>query len=99
MRRIGMLLLILLLLCGCAYAQEPEPETEVVTDGLSDEARELLPTEHAGTVDLWDGAKTVLTGALARAFGGWHEALRLCALLLAVLTLCALLLGLMEPPE
>ena len=83
MRRIGMLLLILLLLCGCAYAQEPEPETEVVTDGLSDEARELLPTENAGTVDLWDGAKTVLTGASARAFGGWHEALRLCALLLA----------------
>ena len=98
MRRIGMLLLILLLLCGCAYAQEPEPETEVVTDGLSDEARELLPTEHAGTVDLWDGAKTVLTGALARAFGGWHEALRLCALLLAVLTFCALLQWQKEPP-
>lgn len=98
MRRIGMLLLILLLLCGCAYAQEPEPETEVVTDGLSDEARELLPTENAGTVDLWDGAKTVLTGALARAFGGWHEALRLCALLLAVLTFCALLQWQKEPP-
>ncbi len=97
MRQIGMLLLILLLITGCACAQEPE--TEVVTDGLSDEARELLPSPDAdGTVDLWAGAKTVLSGALERAFGSWREALRLCAALLAVLTFCSLLQWQGEPP-
>ena len=90
MRRIGMLLLILLLLCGCAYAQEPEPETEVVTDGCPTRRGSCCRRRMPGRSTSGTGAKQCSRGAL-RAFGGWHEALRLCALLLAVLTFCALL--------
>ncbi len=91
-RKIIILLLLLALLTPLAKAQETiDIETDGLTEGLDDEVAELLPKfDRQETVDFWDTLKNMLFGSFIKASDAYKEALKLCAILLCVLTLCAL---------
>lgn len=88
MRRVLMILLVLLLLSGTAFASEEETD---LTAGLSDEAMELLPESGEQPTDLLESIKEIFFGALQKAFGSIREGIKLCSVLLCILTLCSVL--------
>ncbi len=91
MRKLFLIFLIVLLLTGVVRAEEVIGiDTDALTEGLDDEVTELLPKFSAdGGVDFWDSLKTVLFGSLTSLRESYRSALKLCAVLLAVATLCA----------
>lgn len=91
MRKVIMVILAVLLLSGHVYAQE---ETEIPytmpEEGLSDEAKELMPEiDPAMETDFWSSFGAVAKGALKKSFGSIADGLKLCAILLCILTLCS----------
>lgn len=91
MKRFILLLLVLFLLTlpVCA-AEEIGIETDDLEQELPEEAEELMPDVSVReTVDLWSGMKNVFLRALVRADDSLHSGLRLCAILIALVTLCA----------
>lgn len=86
------ILFILFLLTGAVCAEEVIGiETDTLTEGLDGEVAELLPEFSSdGRVDFWESLKTVFFGSLTSVRDGYRSALRLCAVLLAVATLCAI---------
>lgn len=92
MRKLFLIFAIVLLLTGVVCAEEVIGiDTDALTEGLDDEVAELLPSFSAdGGVDFWDSLKTVFFGSFRSAREGYRSALRLCAVLLAVATLCAI---------
>ena len=88
MRRVLMILLALLLLSGTVFASEEETD---LTSGLNDEAMELLPESGEQAPDLLESIKEIFFGALQKAFGSIREGVKLCSVLLCILTLCSVL--------
>lgn len=82
-------LLLLLTLPVCA-TEEIGIETDILEQELPEEASELMqeltPEEEP---DLWSGTKNVFLRALARTDGSLKRGLRLCAVLISLVTLCA----------
>lgn len=91
MRKLFIIALTILLLTGQVFAQEQATEPPVMPEeGLSEEAIELMPEiDPAGETDFWNGFMDVLRSALKKSFGSFHDGLRLCAILLCVMTLCS----------
>ncbi len=91
MRRIFVLLLILYLCTACVSATESiDIDTDSLEDGLSEEAAELMPEiDPKEQGDFWSSVKSVFVNALDRVGSSVREGLRLCAVLLCVATLCA----------
>ncbi len=88
MRKLILILLILLVLTPKAFAQDVE--TDALTQELGQEAAELLPEyEPSGTIDFWQSLQNMFFGAFKKASGSMKRALGLCAVLLALLTLCS----------
>ncbi len=92
MKRLLLLLLLLPMLIVGVHAQEPEDELGIETDGLMqelpDEAAELLPANALSeTPDFWTSCKSMLYGAFLKNRDSLRSALRLCAVLLALVTL------------
>lgn len=92
MRRVVMTLFVLLLLCGRVYATESIPiSTENLQDGLNEEALELLPENAAQSTDFRTGCKDIFFGALRASFGSFRDGMKLCGILLCVMTLCSVI--------
>ena len=90
MRRLILLLLILCSLTVSVHARELI-ETDSLTQELSDEVSSLLPNfEQGSSLDFWESLKNVFFGSFTKATDSFHSALRLCAVLLALLTLCSI---------
>lgn len=90
MRRIVVALIVLLLLCGRVYAAENDTDpTADLSEGLSDEAMELMPDAADSEPDLWSGCKGILGKAIRSGFGSFYDGLRLCGILLCILMLCS----------
>lgn len=91
MRKCILLLLLLFLLSGTVYAtQSIDIETDALTQELDDETAELLPEfSKESSPDLWQSLQNIFFGAFEKASDSFHEVLRLCAVLIAVLTLCS----------
>jgi len=88
MRKLMLILVIMCLLTPMALAGEIE--TDALTQELGEEAAELLPEyEPSGTVDFWQSLKNMFFGAFQKASGSMKSALGLCAVVLALLTLCS----------
>ncbi len=85
MKRLLLILILLALLIPTVSASE---ETDTLTEGLDTEVSELLP-DASGTVDFWQSLKTMFFGAFEKASGTFKSSLGLCAVLLALLTLCS----------
>lgn len=92
MRKTIVTLLVLLLLTGTVYAQEDtEPTVTMPEEGLSDEALDLMSeTDLTGEVEFGSGFWTVLKKAMKKSLGSFGEGLKLCAILLCILTLCSI---------
>lgn len=91
MRRLLIVLVVMLMLCGSVYAQETTIPTEDLNEGLSEEAQELMPEDAADSdADLWSNCMEIIRGAINKSFGSFREGLRLCGILLCVLTLCSI---------
>ena len=66
-------------------------ETDELTDALPQEAAELLQTDELSRApEFWTGVRDLFFGAFVKSRDSLTGALRLCAMLLAILTLCAL---------
>lgn len=90
MKRLIFALLLLLLLTPAVRAQEDELglETEVLLEELPQDAAALLPEGALSeSPDLWDSFRTLFLGALTRSRESARDALRLCAVLLVLVTL------------
>lgn len=97
MKRLLIVLLLLpMLLMSAAAAEEPtEPglglETDELTDALPDTARQLLPAEGpAEDADLWGDTWALFVRCLPLSQESLRDALRLCAVLLALVALFSL---------
>lgn len=97
MRRALFILLIVLLLALPAAAAEPTESLEDVLqvgqleEALPEEAQEQLEgVSPAEAADFSSVCKRLLYSALAGSDGALHEGLKLCAMVLAIITLCAL---------
>lgn len=96
MKKIAVFLAVLLLLAAPVLAAEP---TEALSDVLgADELTQSLPDEAAevldglspdGTPDFRSGVRSILRAAVGGSGGALRSGLRLCAVLLAMVTLCA----------
>ena len=96
MKKIAVFLAVLLLLTAPVLAAEP---TEALSDVLgADELTQSLPDEAAevldglspdGTPDFRSGVRSILRAAAGGSGGALRSGLRLCAVLLAMVTLCA----------
>lgn len=86
-----MALLVLLLLTIPVFAEEDVGiDTEILEQTLPEEAEEIMPeVSFEQETDLMDSAKRVLLGALAKTDGSLRSGLRLCAILIGLITLCA----------
>lgn len=91
MRKLLLIFAIILLLTGVVCAEEVIGiDTDAMTEGLDDEVAELLPEFSAeGGVDFGESLKTLFFGSLTSVRDGYRSALKLCAVLLAIATLCA----------
>lgn len=90
MRRLLITLLVLFVLCGTvSAAEEPSISTEDLTEGLSDEAMELLPENMEQDTDFWSSLENILASTFKKSFGSFYDGLRLCGILLCILTLCS----------
>lgn len=91
MKRVLLLLCMLLFLAlpVCA-AEEIGVDTDILEQALPEEAYELMPEITLDdTPDFWSGTKNLLLRALAKTNGSLQSGLRLCAILIGLLTLCA----------
>ena len=96
MKKIAVFLAVLLLLAAPVLAAEP---TEALSDVLgADELTQSLPDEAAevldglspdGMPDFRSGVRSILRAAAGGSGGALRSGLRLCAVLLAMVTLCA----------
>lgn len=91
MKRIFLLLLLLFILTlSVSAAEEIGIDTDVLEQELPQEANELMEdVSLEEDVDLWSGAKNVFLRALAKTDGSLKDGLRLCAILIGIVTLCA----------
>ena len=65
-------------------------DTVALEEGLTDEAAEALADiSPEGDIDFWGKVKELFFSALSRVDGSFHDGLRLCAILIAMVTLCA----------
>ena len=93
MRRVLLIFLLLPLLFSWVAAEEPTEadlglETDALTDELPSEAQELLPVETVDEGnDLWDGVWSLVLRCLPLSQDSLREALRLCAVVLALVAL------------
>lgn len=90
MRKFLLSVLIVLLLCQPVFATGETLDPSALQEGLEEDVQEIIPEIEAGeTPDFWE--KLILLGknALTKASGSLHEGLRLCAFLLCIVTLCA----------
>lgn len=96
MKRLIIFLLLLPLLLGWVSAEEPTEadlglETDELTDGLPEQARELMPVETVGEeTDLWDSVWALFTRCLPLSQESLNDALHLCAVLLGLIALFSL---------
>lgn len=93
MKRIGIVLLLLVLLAGTAFAEESGDlvDTSPMTEELPLEAQEALSgISPTVATDFWENCKHLIQNALRGSDSAIQAGLRLCAVLLAVVTLCAL---------
>ncbi len=91
MKRVILALLVLLLLTlpVCA-AEEIGIETDGLEQELPEEAEELMPDISVREdADLWGGVKNVFIRALLKTDDSLKSGLRLCAVLIGLVTLCA----------
>ena len=91
MRKLLIIILVLLLLCCKVSASDEELLTEDLTEGLSDSAIELLPDPTVDSPNFWDDMKEVIQNSLKGSFGSVREGLRLCGILLCIMTLCSVI--------
>lgn len=92
MRRliIGILLTFLLSASVCA-AESIGIDTDGLDEGLPEEAEELMPEiSPSEQGDLWESIKTVFFNAIGNTGQSLKSGLRLCAVLLGITTLCAI---------
>lgn len=91
MRKVLIAVLLLVLLCLPVQAMDGDTvDPDQLQEGLSDEALEIMPEMESGeTPDFWGSLKELAGNALKKASGSLRDGLRLCALLLCVVTLCA----------
>lgn len=92
MRRliIGILLTFLLSASVCA-AESIGIDTDGLDEGLPKEAEELMPEiSPSEQGDLWESIKTVFFNAIGNTGQSLKSGLRLCAVLLGITTLCAI---------
>lgn len=91
MRRFFLIFAIVLLLTGAVCAEEIVGiDTDALTEGLDGDVTDLLPEFSAdGGTDFSDSLKTVFFGSLTSVRDGYRSALKLCAVLLAISTLCS----------
>ena len=91
MRKLIIVIVLLSLLCVPAHGTEENIiQTDGLLEGLEGSAEELMPDiDPAGQTDLWDGMKQILQSVLERSTESIRSGLRLCAILLCVVTLCA----------
>lgn len=92
MRKLLLIFALVLLLTGVVRGEDVIGiDTDAMTEGLDDEVAELLPEfSEDGSVDFWDSLKNLFFGSLTSVRDGYRSALKLCAVLLAVATLCAI---------
>lgn len=91
MRRLMMGILLALLLSASVFATEDIGiDTEILDEGLPQEAEEIMPeispTEQG---NLWESLKSVFFNAFGKTGQSLKSGLRLCAMLLGIATLCA----------
>lgn len=91
MKRVVLLLFILIFLTLPVCAEEDIGiETDVLEQELPEEASELMPElSLQDEPNLWTGAETVLQRAILKADASLKSGLRLCAVLIGLVTLCA----------
>ncbi|MDD6643890.1 MAG: hypothetical protein ACI3VU_09405 [Faecousia sp.] len=92
MRRLIFGILLALFLSANAFATESVGiDTDALDDGLSEEAEEIMP-EISPSVqgDLWESIKAVFFKAFGKTGESLKSGLRLCAMLLGITTLCAI---------
>lgn len=92
MRRIILVVFTLLLLIPCVFAEETTGiATEIVEEGIPDEALEVMPEiSIEDTPSFWENAGDTILNAFGQVNGSLKSALRLCAILLALVLLCAI---------
>ncbi|MBE6984009.1 MAG: hypothetical protein E7434_00070 [Ruminococcaceae bacterium] len=85
------LILLSLLIPSVLATDDSEIETDALTQELDEDVAELLP-EYSNTepMDFFDSLKNMFFGAFTKANDSLKSALRLCAVLLSLLTLCAI---------
>ena len=91
MKRVLLLVFLLLFLTlpVCA-AEETGIDTDILEQELPEEAEEIMPDiSPEEDADFWGSAKSVLLRAIAKTDGSLQDGLRICAILIAVVTLCA----------
>lgn len=92
--RLLLVILVLLALCLPVFAETESGlgiETDSLTDELPSEAAEQLTQDMlTGGTDFWTGFRQLFFGALDDSRDSLQSGLRLCAILLAILTLCAM---------
>ncbi len=92
MRRVILLCLILsLVICNVHAEDAVDIETDALTQELDDEVSQLLPKFQRDTApDFWQSLQDIFFGSFSKASDSLRQSLRLCAILLAVLTLCSI---------
>lgn len=90
MRRLVLAILIVLLLMPTVCAAQGV-ETQGLTQGLEDEVAEVLPEfDEQRPADFWESFKDIFASALSKLTGRFQSSVRICAVLVAVLALCAI---------
>ena len=93
MKRILIFLLLCVLMAGRAFAVDPSKpvDTSELTDELPAEVQDALEgLSPAAQPDFWSNCKRLLLRAVKNGDTAVREGLRLCAVLLAVVTLCSM---------
>ncbi len=93
MKRMVIVLLLLAALMGTAFAQDLDEivDTSSMTQELPQEAQEAMTgLSPATAANFWGNCKRLIQNALRGSGSAIQTGLRLCAVLLAVVTLCAL---------
>ncbi|MBQ6431624.1 MAG: stage III sporulation protein AE [Oscillospiraceae bacterium] len=91
MKRVVLLLFLLLVLTlPVRAAEDIGIDTDVLEQELPEEAQEMMPELSVQeNPELWLGAKSVIVRALAKTDGSLKRGLRLCAILIGLVTLCS----------
>lgn len=92
MRKIVLVIAILFLLCSFVSAEDTTGiDTEVAEKGIPEEAQEIMPEISPNeTASFWESAEELFLSALGQSGGSMKSALRLCAILLALVLLCSI---------